>query len=35
MHGQKPIVLRVKIDYNTMGRAVSETGQVDNFPPGF
>jgi len=34
MQGQKPLLLRVKIEYSTMGRPVSETGQVDNFPPG-
>ena len=35
MHGQKPLVLRIKIEYQTMGSTVSEMGQVDNFPPGF
>merc|ERR1719240_2037455 len=34
MHGQKPVVLRVKIEYQTMGQQISETGQVDNFPAG-
>ena len=34
MHGQKPVILRVKIEYTTMGQLISETGQVDNFPPG-
>ena len=34
MHGHKPVILRVKIEYTTMGQLISETGQVDNFPPG-
>jgi len=34
MHGQKPVLLRIKIDYSAGGQAVSEQGQVDNFPPG-
>merc|ERR1719331_1325141 len=34
MHGQKPLALRVKIEYTTMGQAISEMGQVENFPPG-
>lgn len=34
LHGQKPVLLRVKIEYSSMGQAVSETGQVDSFPPG-
>merc|ERR1719238_726406 len=34
MHGQKPLVLRVKIEYSSMGQPISEMGQVDNFPPG-
>ena len=34
MHGQKPVLLKVKIDYQTMGQPVSEMGTVDQFPPG-
>ena len=34
MHGQKPVLLRIKIEYSSMGNPVSETGQVDNFPAG-
>lgn len=34
MHGQKPILLRIKIDFSMNGQAYSEQGQVDNFPPG-
>jgi AP-1 complex subunit gamma-1 len=34
MHGQKPIVLKVKIEYSAMGSPVSEMGTVDNFPAG-
>ena len=34
MHGQKPILLRIKIDYAVNGQPVSEQGQVDNFPAG-
>lgn len=32
MQGQKPLLLRIKLEYTTMGRPVSDTGQVDNFP---
>ena len=28
MHGQKPVLLRIKVEYSTMGQPVSETGQV-------
>jgi len=34
MHGQKPVVLKIKVDYTSGGMPVSEMGQVDNFPPG-
>lgn len=34
MHGQKPVVLRIKLEYSSNGVQVSETGQVDNFAPG-
>jgi AP-1 complex subunit gamma-1 len=34
MHGQKPVLLRIKIEYSCGGQAVSETGQVDQFPAG-
>ena len=34
LHGQKPILLRIKIDFSINGQAFSETGQVDNFPAG-
>lgn len=34
MHGQKPIILKVKIEYSSMGSPVSEMGTVDNFPAG-
>jgi len=34
MHGQKAVVLRIKIDMVINGQPVSETGQVDNFPAG-
>lgn len=34
MHGQKPVILRIKIEYASMGTPVSETGQVDQFPAG-
>jgi len=34
MHGQKPVALRVKIEYQTMGQMVSEMGAVDSFPAG-
>ena len=33
MHGQ-PIILKVKIEYSSMGSPVSEMGTVDNFPAG-
>eukprot|EP00962_Isochrysis_galbana_P046058 scaffold18389_cov110-Isochrysis_galbana.AAC.1 len=32
MHGQKPVVLKIKIDYSSGGMPVTEMGQVDNFP---
>jgi len=34
LHGQKPVVIRVKVDFSSGGQQVSETGQVDSFPPG-
>merc|ERR1719409_1113753 len=34
MHGQKPVILKLKIEYASMGAAVSEMGQVDSFPAG-
>lgn len=34
LHGQKPVVLRIKLEYASMGQMVSETGQVDQFPAG-
>jgi len=34
LHGQKPVLVRTKIDYAVNGQPVSETGQVDQFPPG-
>ena len=34
MHGQKPVLLKVKIEYTTMGAPVSEVAQVDNFLNG-
>lgn len=35
MQGQKPILVRTKIDFNINGQPISEMGQVDTFPPGF
>jgi len=34
MHGQKPVLLRIKLEYAIMGQPISETGQVDQFPAG-
>jgi len=34
LQGQKPLLLRIKVDYSVMGQPRSETGQVDNFPAG-
>jgi len=34
MHGQKPVLLRIKIDFGVNGQNFSETGQVDSFPAG-
>jgi len=34
MHGQKPLILKIKLEYTSMGTPVSEMGTVDNFPPG-
>lgn len=35
MHGQKPIVMRIKVEYALAGNKVSETGEVSNFPAGY
>jgi len=34
MHGQKPVLVRTKIDFTANGQPFSETGQVDTFPAG-
>jgi AP-1 complex subunit gamma-1 len=34
MHGQKPIVLLLKIDFTIGMQAFSEVVEVANFPPG-
>lgn len=34
LQGQKPVLVRIKIDYSVNGMPVAETGQVDAFPPG-
>jgi len=33
MHGQKPVLVRIKIDANVNGQNTSDTGQVE-FPAG-
>ena len=35
MHGQKPLLVKLKIDFTFNGAPVTEMGQVDSFPPGF
>lgn len=35
MHGQKALVMRLRISYSQGGQAVLEQGEVANFPPGF
>ena len=35
MHGQKPLVVKLKIDFTLNGVPTTEMGQVDNFPAGF
>lgn len=34
LHGQKSLVMKVKINYKRNGEDVVEQGQVNNFPPG-
>ncbi|KAL4431277.1 hypothetical protein ABPG75_006533 [Micractinium tetrahymenae] len=35
MHGQKALVMRLRISYSLGGQSVLEQGEVANFPPGF
>lgn len=35
MHGQKPLVMRLRISYSKAGEQVAEQGEVSNFPAGF
>lgn len=34
MHGQKPLVMRLRIAYTRSGEAKLEQAEVKNFPPG-
>ena len=34
MHGQKALVMRLRISYTAGGQPVLEQGEVANFPPG-
>ena len=34
MHGQKPLVMRLRIAYTRAGKAKLEQSEVKNFPPG-
>eukprot|EP00744_Colponema_vietnamica_P001407 GILI01002325.1.p1 GENE.GILI01002325.1~~GILI01002325.1.p1 ORF type:complete len:169 (+),score=64.36 GILI01002325.1:76-507(+) len=34
MQGEKPLLMKIKVDYNVNGQPVSEQGQVSNFPAG-
>ena len=34
MHGQKPIVMRLKVDFTVGVNAVGEMVEVSSFPPG-
>jgi len=35
LHGQKPLLVKLKIDFTFNGQPMSEMAQVDNFPVGF
>lgn len=35
MLGQKPLQIKIKIQYSLNGQTVTEMGQVSNFPPGY
>ncbi len=35
MHGQKPLVMRLRIVYTQGDQQVTEQAEVSNFPPGF
>jgi AP-1 complex subunit gamma-1 len=35
MQGEKPIMLKLKINYNYGGKPIEELGQAANIPPGF
>lgn len=35
LHGQKALVMRLRISYSQGGQSVLEQGEVSNFPPGF
>jgi len=34
-HGQKPIAMRIKVEYALQGNKLSETGEVASFPDGY
>jgi AP-1 complex subunit gamma-1 len=35
LHGQKPLLVKLKIDFTFNGQPMSEMAQVENFPAGF
>lgn len=35
MHGQKPLVMRLRVNYSKAGQPVLQQLEVSNFPPGF
>jgi AP-1 complex subunit gamma-1 len=35
MHGQKPLLVKLKIDFTFNGQPTTEMAQVDNFPAGY
>jgi len=34
MHGQKPLVMRLRVNYRQTGQPVLQQLEVNNFPPG-
>lgn len=34
MHGQKPLVMRLRVNYRKAGQQVLQQLEVNNFPPG-
>ena len=34
LHGQKPLLMKIKVEYVRNGQAVNDASDVNNFPPG-